>query len=156
SDYFRAMGIPFLSGRDFDSRDGIDAPFAAILNESAAQMLFPGEDPIGKHVRVAWERSPNAEIVGVVADIRHAGLQFKPDPCLFLPQSQEPNYQVALVVRSTGDPLKLAKTVQEQIRAVDPDQGVTDIRTMDGVVSDSIASPRLQAILLGLFGFIAL
>jgi len=155
-DYFRTLGIPLLAGRDFDNRDSYDATKVGILNQSAAQMLFPGEDPIGKHLKVQWERQPDAEVIGVVADIRHDSLNEKPSPCMFLPVSQEPNLSVSLVIRTFGDPSRLAKSVEEQIHAVDPDQGVLEIKTMDNLINDAVASPRLQTTLLGLFAFIAL
>jgi putative ABC transport system permease protein len=154
--YFRSLEVPILAGRDFDDRDALNAPKVAILNQSAAQMLFPGEDPIGKHVKVAWDRQPDAEIVGVVADIRHGGLATKPDPCLFLPVTQEPHLLLSLVIRTQGDPSLLAKAVAEAIHSVDPDQGIAEIKTMDNLINDSVESPRLETILLGLFGAVAL
>src|SRR5215467_14772528 len=128
--YFRTMCIPLTAGRDFDARDGINTAKVAILNQSAAQMLFPGENPIGKHVTVRWERQPDAEIVGVVADIRHDSLEHKPEPCVFLPVSQEPHMLVSLVVRTSGNPDLLARSVQEQIHTVDPEQGIAETKTM--------------------------
>jgi putative ABC transport system permease protein len=154
--YFRTLSIPFVLGRDFDVRDNISSPKVVILNQSAAQMLFPGEDPIGKHVTVRWDRQPDAEVVGVVADIRHDSLAHKPEPCLFLPASQEPHMLVSLVIRTAGNPSTLAKSVEQQIRSIDPDQGISETKTMDNLIDESVASPRLQAILLGLFGFVAL
>jgi putative ABC transport system permease protein len=156
SDYFRSLHIPFLAGRDFDRRDSISSPKVVILNESAARMLFPGENALGKHVAVRWEGQPDAEVIGIVADIRHGGLQYAPDPCVFLPVSQEPHFLVSLTIRTSVDPILLAGSVEEQVRAVDPDQGVSEIKTMDDVISESVASPRLQSILLGTFSFIAM
>lgn len=156
TDYFRTMGISVICGRDFDARDRAGALQTAILNQSAARMLFDNEDPIGKHLNVAWGEKPEVEVVGVVADIRHGGLQYKPDPCLFLPNRQQPNLRVSLVIRSSGDPAVLAQLVRNQIREVDLDQGISDVMPMDTLISDSMARPRLQTVLLGLFGSIAL
>src|SRR5262249_2302250 len=128
----------------------------AILNESAARLLFPGENAVAKHVKVQWEREPDAEIIGVVADIHHDSFQNKPQPCVFLPVSQEPHYSVGLVIRTAGNPALAARAVQEQIRAADPDQGVAEIKTMNELESDSIAAQRLQTLLLGLFAGAAL
>jgi putative ABC transport system permease protein len=91
-----------------------------------------------------------------VADIRHSQLHTRPDPCLFLPNAQQPFPFSSLVVRTTGDPLSLAAAVKEQIREVDPDQGVSEVQTMEQLVADSIARPRLQTFLLSSFGFLAL
>ena len=150
------MGIRILAGRDFEDRDRAESPPVALLNESAVRLFFPGEDPIGKRLRIEWSGPPEAEIVGVAADIRHGGLHWKPDPCLFLPNAQRPNLLAALVVRASGDPAALVAAVKEQIRAVDPEQGVSQIQTMESVVADSIARPRLQTVLLGAFAGVAL
>jgi putative ABC transport system permease protein len=154
--YFRAMGIRIMTGRDFEDRDRAESPPVALLNETAARLYFPGEDPIGKRLRIEWSGPPEAEIVGVAADIRHGGLHWKPDPCLFLPNAQRPHLLAALVVRASGDPAALVAAVKEQIRAVDPEQGVSHVQSMEGVVADSIARPRLQTVLLGVFAGVAL
>jgi putative ABC transport system permease protein len=154
--YFHTLGIPIIGGRDFDAHDGFDGPKVAILNQSAAQMLFPGETAIGKHVSVAWERQPDAEIIGVVADARHDDLNHRAGPCLFLPESQEPHLLLSLVIRTAGNPELLAHSVEQQIHTVDPEQGIAEIKTMDDLISDSVASPRLQSFLISVFGFVAL
>jgi putative ABC transport system permease protein len=156
TDYFRTMRISVISGRDFAARDRAGTPQTAILNQSAARMLFGGEDPIGKRLNVWWGQQPEVEIVGVVADIRHSGLQHRPEPCLFLPNAQQPNLRASLVVRTSGDPMALARSVRDQIRAVDPDQGVSDVMTMDELLSESMARPKLQTVLLAAFGSVAL
>ena len=154
--YFQAMAIPLLKGRDFDERDRMGSPKVAILNQTAAHMFFADEDPLGKRVSVSWNDAREVQIVGVVADIRHSQLHTKPDPCLFLPNAQQPFPFSSLVVRTTGDPSLLLAAVKEQIREVDPDQGVSEVQTMEQLVADSIASPRLQTLLLSSFGFLAL
>jgi ABC-type antimicrobial peptide transport system permease subunit len=95
-------------------------------------------------------------VIGIVADIRHGGLQYAPDPCVFLPVSQEPHFLVSLAIRTSVDPILLSRAVEEQVRAVDPDQGISEIKTMDDLISESVASPRLQSVLLGSFSFIAM
>jgi putative ABC transport system permease protein len=154
--YFEAMRIPMIRGRAFSSEDRAGVPPVAILNQTAARMLFPGEDPVGKRVKVWWTNTPTVEVVGVVADIRHGGVSTPPDPCLFMPNDQQPFPFTALVVRTVGDPALLEKTIREQIRIVDADQGVSKIEEMQQMVSDSIARPRLEAMVLSLFGVIAL
>ena len=154
--YFEAMRIPMTRGRAFSSEDHAGVPPVAILNQTAAQMLFPGENPVGKRVKVWWTNTPTVEVVGVVADIRHSGVSTPPDPCLFMPNDQQPFPFTALVVRTAGDPARLGKMIREQIRLVDSDQGVAKVELMQQMVSDSIARPRLEAMVLTLFGVIAL
>ncbi|HEV2445242.1 MAG TPA: FtsX-like permease family protein, partial [Candidatus Sulfopaludibacter sp.] len=121
------------------------------------QLAFPGENPIGKHLNVAWGPPPNdVEIVGVAADIHQGGLDVKPDPCLFMPQAQRPNGFVSLLIRAAGDPRTLISAVREQVRAVAPSQGIAEIQTMEEVVGDSMARPRLEMTVLAIFGGLAL
>ncbi|HXA48792.1 MAG TPA: ABC transporter permease [Candidatus Acidoferrum sp.] len=154
--YFRAMGIQVLAGREFDVHDHIGAPPVAVINHTAARLTFPGEDPIGKRLKIFWGRADQVEIVGVTADIHHAGLDAKPDPCVFLSHAQFPSSWTSLVVRTSGAPLSAVAVVKEQIHAVAPHQGVEDIRTMEDVMSRSIARPKLEAALLTIFGLVAL
>lgn len=150
------MRIPVVRGRTFSAQDRAESPHVAILNQTAARMLFPGEDPVGKRVKVSWNDTGVAEVVGEVADIRHAGVSTPPDACLFMPNDQQPFPFTALVVRTVGDPAQLENAIREQIRLVDADQGISKIEEMQQMVSDSIARPRLEAMVLTLFGVIAL
>jgi len=134
-----------IRGRAFDAQDRAGSPPVAILNQTAAHMLFPGEDPVGKRVRVWWSKSPVVEVVGVVADIRHSGVSTPPDPCLFMPNDQKPFPFTALVVRTAGAVTGLPDAIRQQIRMVDGDQGIAKIEEMSQMVSDSIARPRLEA-----------
>ena len=154
--YFRALGIPVLQGRDFNDHDRPGAPLVAILNQAAARMLFPGENPIGKRVRVWWSQTSPVQIVGVAADIRHSQLNTPPDPCLFMPNDQQPFPFSSLVVRTVGDPAAVTAAIRQQIREVDADQGVAEVESMQQLVADSIARPRLETWLLSAFGFVAL
>ena len=154
--YFEAMRISMVRGRTFSAEDQAGVPPVAILNQTAARMLFPGEDPIGKRVKVWWTNTPTVEVVGVVADIRHSGVSSPPDPCLFMPNDQQPFPFTALVARTVRDPLSLENAIREQIRQVDSDQGVAKVELLQQMVSDSIARPRLEATVLTLFGVIAL
>ena len=154
--YFEAMRIPMVRGRAFNAQDRVGSPLVAILNQSAARMLFPGEDAVGKRVKVEWDNNDVVEVVGVVADIRHSGVSTPPDPCLFMPNDQQPFWFASLVVRTAADPVRLENAIREQIRQVDADQGISKIEKMQQMVSDSIARPRLEATVLSLFGVIAL
>jgi ABC-type lipoprotein release transport system permease subunit len=126
------------------------------LNQAAARLLFPDDDPIGKRVQVWWNRSPIVEIVGVATDIRHSQLNSAPEPCLFMPNDQQPFPFSSLVVRTVGDPTYLAAAVRRQIRQVDADQGIAKVETMQELVADSIARPRFESLLLSAFAFVAL
>ncbi|MBV9222819.1 MAG: ABC transporter permease [Acidobacteriaceae bacterium] len=154
--YFRALGIPVLKGRDFDERDRPGAPRVAVINQTAARMLFGREDPIGKLVRVWWTHSPKVEVVGVIADIRHSQLTAPPDPCLFMPNDQAPFPFSSLVVRTMGDPSQLTAAIREQIRQVDADQGIAEVETMSQLIADSVARQRFETILFAAFGSVAL
>ena len=154
--YFHAMGIPLIAGREFNSRDRSGSPLVAVLNQAAARMLYPDENPLGKQLMVAWSGPPQAEIVGIAVDSRFEGIKAQPGPFIFLPNSQRPNLSCGLVVRTTGDPLRMIAAVREAIRNVDPGQGVMETSTMEQRITDSVARPRLQTILLGTFGGLAL
>jgi putative ABC transport system permease protein len=155
--YFAAMKIPLRSGRVFADRDCQGAPLAVIVNQTLAKQFFANEDPIGKRLHIGWGR-PNEtyEIVGVVGDVHQKALDKDPRPGVFLSTLQEPTSPVNLVVRSRGDPKKLAGMIQAEIRALDRNIPISDVRTMEDCVSESISAPRFNTILLGGFGVLAL
>ena len=153
--YFRAMEIPILAGREFDERDRAGSPPVAIINQKLARQAYLGEDPIGKRLRVSWGAASEVEIVGVAGDIHHNGLESPPDPCLFLPQAQEPSGFVSLVVRTDGSPGVIA-AVREQVHKVNPAQGIAQIQNMNDVVAADTAEPALETSLISIFGFLAL
>jgi predicted permease len=150
------MGIPMLAGREFDHRDHIGSPGVAILNREAAKMLFGEENPMGKHLRVAWSGASDVEIIGIVENIRHDGLNIEPQPTLFLCNFQAPSLFTNLVVRTEGDPMAAVSAIKEAMRQVDPDQGAAEVVSMEQLLSNSIAGPRLQTVLLGAFGALGL
>ncbi len=150
------MRIPVIAGREFDARDRDGTPLVAVINQAAARMLYPNEDPLGKDLMVVWNGPPRAQIVGVVSDYRFEGMQVKPGPFVFQPKAHRPNLFASLVIRATGDPLTAIGAVRQAVKRVDPDQGILETTTMEKRVSDSIARPRLQAVLLGTFGALAL
>ncbi|HEY2013118.1 MAG TPA: ABC transporter permease [Bryobacteraceae bacterium] len=154
--YFPTLGVPLIAGRDFDLRDRLGSPSVVIMNKAAAREFFANEDPLGKRLNIRWAGDPEAEVVGVVADFRQEGLSIDPYPTLFLPNAQRPNLSNALVVRTKADPASVVAAVKEQIRAVDPDQGASDIKTMEQMAAESIARPKVQATLMGVFGLVAL
>ncbi|HTZ47161.1 MAG TPA: ABC transporter permease [Verrucomicrobiae bacterium] len=154
--YFLAMGIPLAKGRDFEDRDNFNAPPVAVVNRAFVDHYFSGQDAVGKQLYVCWTIEKPVEIVGVVADARQSELQQAPQPTIFLSNSQAPMYFATLVVRAEGDPRALSQSIEDAIHRVDPDQPVSDVQTMSSVFSASVASPRFQATLLGVFAAIAM
>ncbi len=168
-DYFRTLGVPLLRGRDFTEGDHYEAPRVVLINESMARRYFPNQDPVGKRLAMpdrnnpsqpspAWTagQSPWSEIVGVVADMKSLSLDPEPFPQTYVPYWQWPMQSPTLLVRTTGDPAALAAVVRDEIKAVVPSLPSSRIQTMDDILSDTLAQPRFQAGLLGLFGVVAL
>jgi predicted permease len=153
--YFQAMGTPMLSGRDFSAGDHFGTPSVLVVNHAFAERFFAGQSPIGKKLNVCWTVPNPVEIVGVVADARQTELKEAPHPTIFLANPQAPMYFAHLVVRTRNDPRRMARAVQAAIHRVDPDQAVSDVKTMDAVFSDSVARPRFQLLLLLVFAGIA-
>ncbi len=154
--YLRALRIPVLRGRSFTSEDRAGARPVVLLNEEAVRRYFPGEDPIGQVVQLGWPRSPAGEVVGIVRDVREEGLTAAAEPQIYLPQAQVPFASMSVVVRTTGDPARVASLVRREVHALDPDLAVDHLRTVREVVDRSIAEPRLYATLLALFAAVAL
>lgn len=157
-DYFRTLDIPLVAGRDFTERDNAEGDGAAIINEALAARYFPGEDPIGKRLTLGLPRPENPwlTIVGIVKDIPHRGLESKAEPDWYLPYLRQPRRDVFLMVRSTGDPANLATAVRSQIPAIDQDQPVTGIKTMNEVIASTTAPRRFNTLLLAIFAAVAL
>jgi putative ABC transport system permease protein len=153
--YFNTIGIPLTNGRYFTESDGDEAPRVAIINDAFARRYWPQEDPIGKKITIDFEREPR-EIVGVVGNVRHLGIDQHEPLQVYLPHSQIGAAAMYLVVRTTSDPLNLAPSVRAAVEAVDHDQPVYDIQTMEQRLSDSISPRRFNMLLLGIFAAIAL
>lgn len=155
-DYYRAMGIPLLSGRTFDSHDTESSPNVFIINDELARRHFPGEDPIGKRISFDWGDMVQGEIVGVVGSIRELGPAEEPAPAIYRPFRQMPMGQFHVILRTTGDPESVAGTAKDVVRTLDPNLPVAEIRTMEQVAGDLVSRPRLNLLLLGGFAALAL
>lgn len=160
-DYFRAMGIPLQRGRAFDTRDTADSTPALIVNRRLAEQFWPGEDPTGKRLKIGPADSPNpwATVVGVVGDVRQTGLYGDQMAELYAPYAQERRSWMSprdLVVRTRGDAASLAGAVREAVWAVDKDQPVSNVKTMDQVLAAVVSRERFQMLLLSLFATLAL
>jgi putative ABC transport system permease protein len=157
-DYFSAMRIPLLAGREFSLQNRSDSTLVILINEPFAKRFFGSENPIGKHLEI-FEGKPeftSREIIGIVGGNKHFALQESPRPEMFLPLAQAARGRMNVVVRSDRDPLALASAVREAVQSVDPDEATAGFRTMTDVVSASAASDRFNTLLLGAFGGIAL
>jgi putative ABC transport system permease protein len=157
-DYFRTLGVPIRSGRDFNAGDRRDAPFVAIINESLARASFPGEDPIGRRIQCGLDSLEFMTIVGVVADIRTAGPARPVQPEIYMPYEQHPGPATALnlVIRTErGDPRQLADTITRAIRERNPDVPVKGT-TMEATIGTAAAAPRFRTFLLVTLAAIAL
>ncbi len=153
--YFRVMGIPLIAGRDIDAHDTMATEPAVVVNQEFVRKFFPGENPIGKRLHLNWNVQ-HGVIVGICARARQTSLAVEPQPTLFLAQAQGPMYMGTLVVRTRGAaPALLARSVADAIHAVDPDQAISDVRSMEQVEAQSVARPRLEAVLLGVFAALA-
>lgn len=152
-DYFRVLGVPVLLGRVFSATDRGDAPPVAIASRALAQRLWPTDEPVGKRVEYNGE---SVEIVGVVGDVRYAGLQGPLEPVLYRPQAQQSRRRMALLVRSVSAPEHVARAVTRAIHAVDPNQPVRRVRTLDQVLETSLAESRFLSVVLGAFAVLAL
>jgi len=165
-EYLRTMNIPLLSGRTFTDQDTNEAHGVAIISASMARRFWPDSNPIGGQIRPQFTRQryfwiPESKnlplrIVGVVGDVRYDGLADNELPQIYLPYLQNPSSIMNLVVRTTSDPLRSANAVRGQVWAVDKDQPLFDIKTMEDVVADSFARPHWLASLLGSFAGLAL
>jgi len=157
-DYFRVMGIRLLRGRAFTWADDENSPEVAIVNEEMARRYWPGEDAIGKRVSVDFRdgRPVWCQIVGVVNDVKHDGLAASTRPQIFVPTMQSTYHFTILAIRAKGDPAALANAIRREVAALDRNQPVLDIGTMEKVISDSVADRRFQMTLLAIFATVAL
>lgn len=153
--YFRLMGMAIRRGREFVARDRSDAPQVIVINETMARRFFPGEDPLGKILTL--HRTRRHEIVGVVGDVRHRGLDSEPRPEMYVNYLQYPSYaSMTVVVRTSGEPLAMAASVRQELSALDPDQPVSHVTTMRDLLSNSLDRRRFDMLLFGAFATVGL
>jgi putative ABC transport system permease protein len=159
-DYFRAMSIPVLQGRAFTDRDTDGAPLAMIVNQALAEENFPGENAVGKRITFGNTDDKQQpvwfEIVGVTANVRSLELREEAEAELYFSALQNPFEGMSLVVRSTIEPESIAGDVRKVVAEVDRTVPVSNVETMEHVVTTSVTQPRFNLFLLGLFSVIAL
>jgi putative ABC transport system permease protein len=153
--WFETMHVPVRAGRAFTADDRAQAPPVVIANETLARQYWPNENPIGKHVLVGRRPVP-AEVIGVAADVRNKGLEQATQPQLYLPFSQLPWNDTYLLVRTNVPPGNIASAVRGQIAAVDADQPVIKIQTVDDLLDNARTQPRFLLTLVGAFAATAL
>jgi len=158
--YFKTMTIPLLEGRVFTEGDKADSPPAVVISETTARLFWPGENALGKHIKAGLSStSPNPwmTVIGVVKDVRQFELIIEPKPQMYLPYQQAEFFEPrALIIRTNFDPLSVAGTVRKTVWEIDKDQPVSDISSMEEIVSDSVARQRFSMLLLGVFAGVAL
>jgi len=155
--YFRAMGIPVLAGRSLDERDTAKTSPVVVITQALRRRDWPSSDPIGSRVRVQWHGEPHeAEIVGVVGDLRHDGLDRGTRPEMFFPHDQLPFGSMTYVLRASGDPAGLIAAAKREVWAVNPRQTFYDTATVEGLIDASVVRQRFSTALMAVFALFAL
>ena len=156
NDYFKALGIPLLRGRLFNEQDAADNTNRVIVNETMVRRHWPNEDPIGKKVKISWNDEREDEIVGVVGDVRHQGLEAAPRSTIYWPHGRFAYGSMTFAIRTATNPASIVNEVGRIIRDQDPNLAVADVQTLDEVVEKSVAQRRLTMLLLTIFACAAL
>jgi len=159
--YFKAMGIPIVRGRAFQASDAMSSPQVVIISEAAARKYFPDGDPIGRFITMGYRREegkprPGGEIVGVAEDVKDRGLAYDASPQVYLPFAQMPISSMDVLLRTQGDPMTLAKSVEAVVRELDRELPLGRVRSLDALMAASVSQPRFYALLLGFFALVAL
>jgi putative ABC transport system permease protein len=150
------MGIPLLRGRNFTDQEASEAKHVVLISESLAERYFPGEDPLGKRITVPMSEKPvPTEIIGMVGDVRYDSLTDQAEPTVYLPHPELTYGFMTLIIRTDGDPAAMTPVVRDELRAMDSDQPVSDVRTMDQVMAETVSRPRFNTLLFGLFAGLA-
>jgi putative ABC transport system permease protein len=152
-DYFQTMSIPILRGRAFNEHDTASAPNVVIISQGCAELYWPGEDPLGRRIKVMgnW-----LTIVGVVGDVKQSELDSTAAPHTYVPTWQTPHLRMGLLARTAAEPLSFVSAVRRQIQALDRDQPIYNVHTMEELIDESISLRRLSLLLLSAFALIAL
>jgi putative ABC transport system permease protein len=154
--YFETMGIPLLKGRAFTDQDRSGAARVAIVSDLFVRRHYPNEDPIGQRIRIGRNSNIVREIVGVVGSVKHYGLNESEMAQMYEPFRQMPNTAMSFVLETSVEPGSLTAAARHAIQQVDPEQPVASATALSTMLADSLAMPRVQALLLGVFASIAL
>jgi putative ABC transport system permease protein len=155
--YFRVLGITTVAGREFTDHDRAGSGYVVIINETLQRRYFAQEDPIGKHVTVNYLNTPlTLEVVGVVKDIKQDSLHAPANAQIYVSALQLPWFSTSLMIRTDADPATVVSSVQRAVHSVDSTQSGSAAKTMDALLSDSVAQPRFYSLLLSFFAALAL
>ena len=154
TDYFKTLRIPLLRGRVFTEQDAKGKPLVAVVSETFARVYYPNEDPVGRRVLDTDGTRPT-EIVGVVGDVKHWGLDDEPEPYIYMAHAQSPDSGMTIAVRSAVDPAGMAAAVRRETQAMDRDLPVFDIKSLEQRLDESSSQRRLTVFLLGIFACVA-
>jgi putative ABC transport system permease protein len=163
-DYFSTLGIPVKRGRGFTDRDTASTPQVVLITESAAKQFFPNENPLGKTITLGWgktgrdgvRQAAGGEVVGIVGDVKDAGLDEPNPPQLYMPLRQWPVSSTAVALKTSIPPASLTEAARHAVAAVDPNLPVSGVRTLEQIVERSVSQPRFYMLLLGVFAALAL
>lgn len=154
SNYFKTMGIPLKRGRDFTDQEVSEGTRVVIVNEMIAEKFFANQEPVGKRLVIDLGEPVPYEIIGVVGNIHHLNLDQSVSSEMYVPFI--PGRAVNVIVQTTSDPASLIGSIRGAVRAVDRDQPISNVRTMEQIVEASVAQPRFRTLLLGIFAALAL
>jgi putative ABC transport system permease protein len=158
-DFFRTLGVPVQRGRVFNEQDRAGAPQVVVINAAAARRFFPGEDPLGKRIKLGWSQNGNrrgGEVVGIVGDFRQGGLDKAAEPQMFLPYGQAPLSSLWVVVRTAADPAAVSAAARSEVRQLDATLPLFGLQTLTDLVAGSASQPKFYLLLLGGFAAMAL
>ena len=159
--YFSTIGVPLVRGRFFTDGDRVGTEKVVVITQAAARQFFPNEDPIGKSIKVGWGKGPGkpragGRVVGIVGDMKDAGLAEANPPQIYMPLGQWPVSFMAVVVKTNVPPMSLTDAVRSEVGAVDPNLPVSNVNTLDAIVAKSISQQRFYMLLLAIFAGVAL
>jgi putative ABC transport system permease protein len=155
--YFEAMRIPLQKGRVLTDSDGTDSTLAVVIDETLAQRYWLNQDPIGQSISIEDLKKPKwLRVVGVVRDVRSEQLDAPLRGTLYFPHAQTPNASMAIVIRTVADPMQLVNAVRGQVLALDHDQPIFDVKTMEDRLSNSLGRRRFTVVLLSGFSLLAM
>ncbi len=155
-DYFRTMGLPLIRGRNFTEQDRIGQPWQAVISQQLADLLWPGEDPLGRRAALWADPGRIAEIIGVVGGMRERGPQADPTMVVYIPYYGAGWTPVTFMVHTAGDPAVVIPTLRTVLSEIDANLPISNIAQMDDLVSNSVAGNRFNMLLLGIFAGVAM
>lgn len=157
SAFIHTMRIPLLQGRELNDADTADRPGVILISQSMAKRIWPGENPIGKHLTLTFFPDTLREVVGIVGDVKQDGLEvIDPVATLYVPMAQLPSFYMSVVVRTTSEPMALVSSITDAVHKLDREQPVLDAITMDEIVAKSLSQQRFNMLLFGAFAGLAL